>query len=74
MSRHESGCAVPASTLPPPEIVDDSTAEEVAEALTWHCRETKRLPCLVGLPSHPTRYDVAHARLNRLLDLWERAH
>jgi hypothetical protein len=59
---------------PPPELVDDASAPEIELALTWHCRETKRLPCLVGVPSHPTRYDVAHARLNRLLDLWERAH
>lgn len=54
-------------------ITDDSTRDELAEALTHCCRTAIRAPHVFGDPDRPSTWDVAHKRLDALLDEWEAA-
>lgn len=54
-------------------ITDDSTREEIAEAITHCCRTASRAPYVIGTDEHPSAWDRAHVRINALLVAWETA-
>jgi hypothetical protein len=65
-----------ATTIVPegaPDLADNATRSEVAEAITWHNAAVKRVPAISGLTRHPTRYDFLHMKINKLLDRYQTA-
>jgi hypothetical protein len=54
-------------------ITDDSTREEIAEAITHCCRTAVRAPHVRGSDEHPSAWDRAHETLDELLCEWEAA-
>lgn len=51
-------------------ITDDTTPDELAEAIT-HCGVyAKRQPHVMGDAAHPSGWDLAHQKLDLLLDDW----
>jgi hypothetical protein len=55
-------------------VTDDSTREEIAEAITHCCRTAVRAPHVISPdPDRPSQWDIAHVRLNALLAEWEAA-
>lgn len=51
-------------------VTDDTTCDELAEALGHLCRFAKRQQCIVGTLEHPTPWDLAHRKLDGPLDDW----
>ena len=54
-------------------ITDESTAEEIAEALGHMLHAAQREMPVVGTPDHPTPWDQRHRGLDMLLADWQRA-
>jgi len=51
-------------------VTDDTTPEELAEALGHLCAFAKRQQCIIGTPEHPSAWDLAHLKLDGPLDDW----
>lgn len=46
---------------------DDTTRDDITEALTHANHDAKRLPRVVGVPALPTPWDLKHGLLDYLL-------
>lgn len=53
-------------------ITDDTTRDELAEAIVHANAFAERQPHVLGV-SGPSKWDTAHARVDALLEDWERA-
>lgn len=53
-------------------VIDDTTRDELELALTYQCKHAKRQPCILGV-TQPSNWDVAHGRIDALLDEWRTA-
>lgn len=53
-------------------ITDDTTRDELAEAITHANAYAERQPHVLGV-SGPSKWDEAHERINALLDDYEHA-
>lgn len=55
--------------------VDADVRSELAEALGHLCDHAKRQPCVIETfaADPPTRWTLAHERINAVLDDWQRA-
>lgn len=53
-------------------VTDETTRAELAEAITNVCAYAERQPHVLGVTG-PSRWDRAHAKLDALLDDYERA-
>jgi len=49
-------------------VTDETSADELAEALGHLVHAAKREMPVVGNPDHPTPWDAAHGRIDVLLD------
>ena len=50
-------------------LVED-TREEIETALAFQCGHAKRQPHVFGV-TQPSNWDVAHGRIDKLLDDWQ---
>lgn len=52
-------------------LTGDETAEELAEAIGHANATAKRQPHVMGDPDHPSRWDLAHRKVDALLTDYE---
>ena len=52
-------------------VTDESTREEVAEAMTYINDAAKTTPRLIGTSQQPTLWDRRHELLNAMLTDWQ---
>ena len=56
-------------------ITDESTAADIAEAITHVNHDAKRAPHVLGTADHPSRWDKRHELIDAMLTDWQaRAH